>query len=140
MYCIYCGSEIADEAVICPHCGRVVNEKKLTKTVNPTNNEETTAINQPSSEGGLVITAKVFMILGCVLNVISIMNNLTAYEIESGTAFLIALISLAWTIPMTVIYFRNIKNHQKTGTGFKICTLLFVSLVSGILMLCDKKN
>ena len=49
----------------------------------------------------------------------------------------IAIIPLAWSIPMTVSYFRKVKNHQPVGLGFKICTLLFVSEIAGILMLCD---
>lgn len=63
--------------------------------------------------------AKVFMILGCI---------------SVGWT----LIPLAWCIPMTVSYFGRVKNHEKIGMGFKICTLLFVSVVAGILMLCDE--
>ena len=65
---------------------------------------------------------KVFMILGCVVGA-------CAY-----------LIPLAWCIPMTVIYFRKLKNNEPISTGFKVCSLLFVSLVGGILMLCDKEH
>lgn len=65
---------------------------------------------------------KVFMILGCI----------------SMAAFY--LVPLCWTIPMTVHYFRSVKNHRHIGTGFKVCSLLFVSLIGGILMLCDKED
>jgi len=41
---------------------------------------------------------------------------------------------------MTVVYFRKVKNHEPIGTGFKVCSLLFVSLVGGILMLVDNDN
>ncbi len=49
-----------------------------------------------------------------------------------------AVIPLAWMIPMTVHYSRCIKQGRKVTTGFKVCTLLFVNTISGILMLCDK--
>ena len=41
---------------------------------------------------------------------------------------------------MTVHYFNAVKNGEKLTTGFKVCTLLFVSLVAGIVMLCDEKH
>ncbi len=64
--------------------------------------------------------AKVFMIIGCI-----------------ATAGYL-LIPLCWTIPMTVHYFNAVKNNKYVGTGFKVCTLIFVSLIAGIIMLCDK--
>lgn len=73
------------------------------------------------SETTLQTVAKVFMILGTIAN-----------------GF--ALIPLAWCIPMTVSYFRKVKNGEPVSTGFKVCSLLFVNVVSGILMLCDSGN
>ena len=72
-----------------------------------------------NNRSGLQTAAKIFMILGCI---------------SVGWT----LIPLAWCIPMTVSYFGRVKNHEKIGMGFKICTLLFVSVVAGILMLCDE--
>ena len=43
-------------------------------------------------------------------------------------------IALFWCIPMTIHYF---KNSYWVGTGFKVCTLLFVNTFAGILLLCD---
>lgn len=74
-----------------------------------------------NNNSSLVTATKVFMIIGCIAN-----------------AFFI--IPLIWAIPMTISYF-NAKNNDKTiGTGFKVCTLLFVSQIAGILMLCDSSN
>ena len=61
------------------------------------------------------------MIIGCVLN-----------------GFY--LIPLCWCIPMTVSYCRKIKNGESVSTGFKVCSLLFVSLIAGVLMLCDNSD
>lgn len=73
-------------------------------------------------ESTLSKIAKVFMVIGCVL---------------SGFGF---LIPLCWTIPMTVSYFNHVNEGRPVSVGFKVCTLLFVSLVAGILMLCDDDN
>ena len=55
-----------------------------------------------------------------------------------GTVFMgFSIIPLAWCLPMTIIYNRKIKNGEVVGTGFKVCSLLFVNTIAGILMLCD---
>jgi hypothetical protein len=51
-----------------------------------------------------------------------------------------SLLALAWRIPMTVHVFRSRANGTPIGTGFKVCTLLFVSFIGGILLLIDKSN
>ena len=43
-------------------------------------------------------------------------------------------IGLFWCVPMFVHY---CKNSYFVGAGFKICTLLFVNTIAGILMFCD---
>ena len=60
---------------------------------------------------------KVFMILGCI---------------ASGWA----LIPLIWTIPLTSHVFRKLNSNQPIGLGVKICSLLFVNLIAGIMLLC----
>ena len=67
---------------------------------------------------GIKTIVKVFMILGTIL---------------SG----IFIFPLAWSIPMTAVYFNRVKNNQPISTGFKVCSLLFVSMVGGIIMLCE---
>ena len=46
------------------------------------------------------------------------------------------IIPLAWCIPMTISIFKKLKNGEPISTGLKVCTLIFVSLVSGICLLC----
>ncbi len=50
------------------------------------------------------------------------------------------LIPMAWCIPMTVSLNRRIVNKEPISIGFKICTLIFLSLVGGILLLCDSSD
>jgi len=77
----------------------------------------------PRRESGLTTAAKVLMIIGTV-----------------STSLTWFLIPLAWCIPMTVSYFKKVKYNQPISTGFKVCSLLFVSLIGGILMLCDNEH
>ena len=52
-----------------------------------------------------------------------------------GIVFILFLIPLAWAIPMTV-HMKKIADGKKSNSvAFSICTLLFCSLISGILLL-----
>lgn len=50
------------------------------------------------------------------------------------------IIPLAWMIPMTVISYGIYKGTKKNTTAFAVCTLIFVSVVAGILLLVSKKD
>lgn len=103
----------------CQKCGNQLDDEAY---VCPQCGCLTGYVPQQSSTTDLKTITKVFMVIGCVLS-----------------AFYF-LIPLCWTLPMTIVYFNKVKEHQPIGTGFKVCTLLFVSLIAGILMLCDKEN
>lgn len=114
MYCSKCGAEVDDEAVVCPKCGCLIAGKNLQNETIQTNTVET-----KSKQSGLTTAIKVFMILGTVASAV------------------FYLIPLAWTLPMTIIYFNKVKNKEQVSTAFKVCTLLFVNLIAGILMLSE---
>ncbi len=106
-FCTKCGKELEDGVSVCPNCGNVCEAE----TVQPA------AAAVKKSGGGLATAIKVFMVLGCL-----------------SVAW--SIIPLIWAIPMTVVTFRKLNNGEPIGVGFKICSLLFVSLIGGILMLC----
>ena len=103
MFCVHCGQEIRDEAVICPFCGCTVSGGAVA------NGEAKSSYT----------AAKIFMIISCVI-------------------YAFSLIPLAWCIPMTVHLYRVAERGETPSTAFKICSLLFVNTIAGILMLCDK--
>lgn len=57
--------------------------------------------------------------------------------IISTVAYGFTLLPLAWMLPMTITYCKKVKNNQPISTGFKVCILIFVNLISGVLLLCD---
>lgn len=76
--------------------------------------------NKPATRGGddgLAIASKIFLILGCI---------------SSGWL----LIPLAWCLPITISICNKMKRNEPVGTGLKVCALLFVNLIAGILLLC----
>ena len=85
---------------------------------NPAQDQQFAAIDDNST---LITITKIFLIIGCV-----------------AQGWLI--IPLAWCIPMTVSIFKSFKLGRPIGMGMKVCTLLFVNLVSGICLLCMKDH
>lgn len=50
------------------------------------------------------------------------------------------IVPLAWMIPMTVICWGIYKGTKANTVAFGVCTLIFCSLVAGILLLCSNKD
>ena len=50
------------------------------------------------------------------------------------------IIPLAWMIPMTVVSYGIYKGTKRNTVAFGVCTLLFMSMVSGVLLLVSKKD
>ncbi len=48
------------------------------------------------------------------------------------------LVPLAWCLPLTISYAKKTKNGEPVSVGFKVASLLFVSLLGGIFMLVAK--
>ena len=64
-------------------------------------------------------------------------------EIDNITFKLITFLSvlpLAWVIPMSIIILKKMKNKETIGVGLKICTLIFVNTIAGILLLCKNED
>lgn len=51
----------------------------------------------------------------------------------------IGLIAGAWIVPMTILTHKAAKDPYK-HTALAVCTLLFVNVISGVLMLVDDGN
>ncbi len=105
-YCKVCGHELSEDANFCPSCGYPAeNSPYLSK-----------AEQEYKDSKGLELAIKIFLVIGCVILGFSILG-------------------LLWGVPMTVYAFRQLKDHKHIGVAFKVCTLLFLSLVAGILLL-----
>ena len=129
MYCQKCGNEISENEMYCKMCGtRVIKDTEETTIYegnDPNNMYGGTSfyrVSSKSESNGLKIAAKVFLILGAVVN----LNTMW--------------FSFIWSIPMIIIYFNKVKKGEKIGIGFKIGCMLLVSMIGGILMLCDKEE
>lgn len=107
-YCSHCGAELLDAAVICVKCGCSTQNQVQFVTQAAAAKDDT-----------LDVVIKIVLIIACVIQGI-------------------VLLPLAWCIPMTVSIFKKINSGEPISTGLKVCTLLFVSLLGGICLLCRK--
>ena len=103
----------------CSKCGNEIMDEAMFCPKCGCKTEQVVDIVPPRSQSTRAI--KVWMIIGAIF-----------------TSFYCYLIPLAWCIPMTIHYFKKTERGERVSTEFKVCSLLFVSLIGGILMLCDK--
>lgn len=102
----------------CEKCGNELVDEAVACTNCGCATTETNRVMQEKTSG-YKTAIKILMIIGTVI---------------SG----FYILPLAWCIPMTVSYSNKIKRSESISLAFKICSLLFVSQIGGILMLCDK--
>ena len=137
-FCTNCAAQIADDATMCPNCGAaqvVAQQNYATQQPYGAPQQPYGAPQQPygapqtygdpyaepAKPSGLATAAKIFMIIATVVQGLYILP-------------------LAWCLPMTLSYCKKIKYNQPVSVGFKVCSLLFVNTIAGILMLCDKND
>lgn len=101
----------------CPNCGSEVNDYAVV-CLNCGASVEPMNLARRPRDNTMATIIKVFMILGCI---------------AEGWA----IIPLIWCIPMTVSVFNSLKTGRPISTGMKVCVLIFVSLISGICLLCS---
>lgn len=97
----------------CQKCGKEILEETVICPGCGVANEK----KETSGNDGLAVASKIFLILGCI-----------------AQGWL--LVPLAWCLPTTISACNRMKNGEPVGTGLKVCALLFVSLIGGILLLC----
>lgn len=125
-YCSHCGAEVNDEAVVCVKCGCAL---KSLHVCDKHDNE-------------LLVASKILMIVSCVVFPLAGIScglyvGMIIWYIGliMGVCFSLPIV---WGIPMIIVLSRKIKNHEPIGIKFKICTLLFLNILAGVLMLSHK--
>ncbi len=124
-YCTQCGSVMKDDDMFCSSCGAKAKDVNVSNSGRDyfNDDEDETVIkgyNKRTKPSGLAQVAKVLMIIATVIN---------------GITFIIPLF---WCIPMTKRYSVATRNGGDVGVAFKVCTIIFVSPLAGILMLIDE--
>ncbi|MCR5514149.1 MAG: zinc ribbon domain-containing protein [Bacilli bacterium] len=120
-YCHHCGKEVENGNKFCPYCGalqdRYSDDYRYEERKDEYEESKTSSSKVArEAQTGLDLAVKIFMVLSTV-------------------AFGFALIPLIWMVPMTIHAFHKADNNEEYGIGFSICSLIFVDVVAGILMI-----
>ena len=113
-FCKNCGNQLVDEAVVCPNCGVAADNGNPYGGPNP--------YAAPAKDNsGLALAAKIFLVIGCICQGLFILP-------------------LAWCLPLTISFWRKVDRGEPVSVGLKVCLLLFVNTIGGILALCMGEN
>lgn len=113
-YCCYCGKEIPDDAQFCIHCGKSVSGAGGDEEA------QNAQVNRGAVKKSEVDTLiEIFLLIACIVNGIASLG-----------------IALAWCIPMRRSILDDMKNGVPVSIAMKVCTLLFVNTIAGILLFC----
>lgn len=144
-YCPHCGAAINEGADVCLSCGRRIERGPTAsaKTPDATNDTLTTIAKVlmvvTCAACGVVAAISLILTLCCGLGIMAMPHEAWVGMVGAsiiGIFAVCALIPLAWTIPLTVYVFKCSKKNAPISTATKICILIFVNLISGILLLC----
>lgn len=156
-FCATCGSAIAAEPAPAPapqEAGVVLNGQPTPAAPQPAvaqqpvyaapSQQATPLVNVNVSGQAIAAPAhyessdgdKTLFLIAFILNLLTIFTNV----VVSPFLFFLNLICLAWVIPMTVHTWGIYKGKKANTTAFGVCTLIFVDLISGILLLVAKKH
>lgn len=149
-YCQHCGAELHDEAAVCLRCGCKVSKSQQSSSVNNTLGT-ISKIFMILSSASCAIVAFLLLVLAIVVAIVGEipfptdveeLSELIGIIMSVGLgwmAFFYAL-PLAWCIPMTVSVHKKLSNKEPISVALKVCTLIFVNQISGILLLCMDEN
>ena len=152
MKCTCCGQEVSNKERFCPNCGEnnenfveeinaqqnnsYYNNQSIHRApINPTNSQSNT-----NSTTNLYVYSQTNVVANKKKDISSSQKAAKVFMIIGTVASVLYLFPLIWTIPMTVSYCNKINSGEKVSIGFKICALIFVNTIAGILMLCDNND
>lgn len=139
MFCSKCGKENPDQAAFCSTCGAPISQPAAQQAAPaPAPAAPYTPPAAPVAPGATITeegqiypmeekdrTLRLINFILCVITCVLVCW---------------AIVPLAWCIPMTVHSWGIYKGTKPNTTAFGVCTLIFVDIIGGILLLVSRKD
>ena len=136
--CTKCGSEMPGNFAVCTNCGNHFHQDKKTC---PSCDAEMPSKFPICTNCGYSFKSEkqLFVFNNSVTDPspLQIISLALMIIISLILAFCFFFIPLLWCLPMTIYYANNIRKQKSTHIAFKICTIIFVGIIPGIVMLFD---
>lgn len=156
--CAFCGNNNFDTDKVCDRCNSPLPTTEPYTAPQPTFNQPQAyypnayVARRPS---GLTVATEVIMIINTVLYGVMLLSVagywfITAIMAEAALLDgyvalffwgLMAILVYHFTINlcMTRSYIIKVKTREPVSTAFKVCSLLFLNILTGVLMLCNSE-
>lgn len=163
--CKNCGAQNFDIKQKCDKCGYLLYEKgshvtrqqvaykeNINTSISQRQPYKNLSVPKPKKPSGVAIAAEVFLVLtNIVYDLCSVFflffliasAGMDSYQRVTMEALIGLLSFLPFSIASAVVlavYVRKMGVGEKVSTAFKVCTLLFINIIAGILMLCDNES
>lgn len=152
-FCAECGNKLPENSLWCPNCGTKVSANATPQSSAAAAGDQQSAPQDPTipaptttpvySQGSYADQAQAVEGIGLYHISKSDQNlRLAAFVLNVICTISLcwAIIPLAWMVPMTVHSWGIYKGNKPNTVGFGVCTLIFLSLIGGILLLCSSKE
>lgn len=117
-------------------------QPQQTSYTQPTYYTQPTAQTTGTKKDGLGIAAIVFMGLAILINLYNAIGYSTIIGSDETAAAMAVMygIMVVVSIILTILVVKKVKSKEKISTGFKVVTLIFGSLITGILLFVRKED